>query len=268
MQSPTAVPRIPASASGVSTQRSAPNRYLRPAVARKTPPSWATSSPSTSTFGSRSISTWSASFTASTSRRSLIAEDPPELGEGVREGRERLRVGVRADEQEGRRRLGLRLRDPGPHQLERAVPDLRRLLSAQQAEALEVALVLADALVLARLLDPLLVDVERGIVRGRVRGSPVGDRLDERGPLAAAGSGDRLAGGVVNREHVVAVHPNGGNPVADRLVCERRRRGLLRERRRDRPLVVVAEEDDRRLHDSRERRALVERALGGRAVAK
>ena len=34
-----------------------------------------------------------------------------------------------------------------------------------------------------------------------------------------------------------------GHPVADRLVRERRARGLRRERRRDRPLVVVAEED-------------------------
>ena len=59
------------------------------------------------------------------------------------------------------------------------------------------------------------------------------------------------------------------------LACRTRRpcpRGppaarLLRERRRDRPLVVVAEQDERRPHDRREVDPLVERAFGGRAVA-
>ena len=72
MQSPTAVPMIPASASGVSTQRSAPNRSFRPAVTRNTPPSCPTSSPMTMTRGSRSSSTCSASLMASTSVSSRV----------------------------------------------------------------------------------------------------------------------------------------------------------------------------------------------------
>ena len=46
---PIAVPMMPASASGVSKQRSAPNSSCRPAVARNTPPNCPTSSPSTTT---------------------------------------------------------------------------------------------------------------------------------------------------------------------------------------------------------------------------
>src|SRR5688500_14233019 len=56
---------IPASASGVSITRSAPNSSYRPLVARKTPPNLPTSSPRTTTFGSRRISVLSASRTAS-----------------------------------------------------------------------------------------------------------------------------------------------------------------------------------------------------------
>src|SRR5687768_9349460 len=132
MQRPTAVPRIPASARGVSTQRSAPNRSWSPAVARKTPPSRPTSSPITITFSSRSISTWSASFTASTRRRSLT-EDPPQLREIL--GERRRRVGVRVLEHEPRIRGWLRLGlcDPGAHELERLLADLLRALLCEDA---------------------------------------------------------------------------------------------------------------------------------------
>src|SRR5438067_4130258 len=119
MQSPTAEPRIPASASGVSTQRSAPNRSRSPAVARKTPPARPTSSPITSTDGSRSSSTWNASLIASTMLSSAIAEDPPQLLEvGVERGR-RVDEGVLEEERRIRRRLRLGLGDPTAHQLER-----------------------------------------------------------------------------------------------------------------------------------------------------
>src|SRR5436853_115527 len=84
MQSPTAVPRIPASASGVSTHRSAPYLSRSPAVARKTPPARPTSSPITITFGSRPSSTWKASLIASTSVSSLT-ERLPQLGEVARD---------------------------------------------------------------------------------------------------------------------------------------------------------------------------------------
>src|SRR5712671_207896 len=61
---PMAAPTMPASASGVSMTRSGPNSSYSPAVARKTPPNFPTSSPSTTTRGSRRISTRSASLTA------------------------------------------------------------------------------------------------------------------------------------------------------------------------------------------------------------
>src|SRR5215470_3015532 len=66
MHRPTALPMIPASASGVSKQRSGPNVSRSPAVARKTPPARPTSSPSTITDESRASSTWNASLIAST----------------------------------------------------------------------------------------------------------------------------------------------------------------------------------------------------------
>src|SRR2546428_6397000 len=61
---PMAAPTMPASASGVSITRSAPNSSIRPTVARNTPPNLPTSSPRTTTRGSRRISRRSASLTA------------------------------------------------------------------------------------------------------------------------------------------------------------------------------------------------------------
>src|SRR3954468_14239631 len=55
---------IPDSASGVSMQRSGPNSFCRSSVARNTPPNRPTSSPSTTTRGSRRISTLNASLMA------------------------------------------------------------------------------------------------------------------------------------------------------------------------------------------------------------
>src|SRR3989449_6269444 len=185
MQSPTAEPRIPASASGVSTQRSGPKRSRRPAVARKTPPARPTSSPSTITSGSRSSSTWNASLIASTSVSSAI-EHPPQLGEILVEGRGRRSQRVREEQRRVRRRLGLGLGDPIAHQLQRLRPYGLRGLVREQPEPPQVRLVAAEALALLFLLDPLRVDVGRGIVRRRVRGSAVGERLDEGRSLARA----------------------------------------------------------------------------------
>src|SRR6187399_245319 len=123
MHKPTADPRIPATASGVSTQRSAPKRSRSPAVARKTPPARPTSSPSTSTFSSRSISTCRASLTASTSSSSLT-EDPPQLGEIVRERDGRVGKRVLEHEADVGGRLGLGGGDPGPHRVGRLGLDL------------------------------------------------------------------------------------------------------------------------------------------------
>src|SRR5436190_2826320 len=109
MQSPTAVPRMPASASGVSTQRSGPNLSRSPAVARKTPPARPTSSPITITFSSRASSTWKQSLIAST-RVSSLTQDPPQLGEVGLEARGRVGERMLEDECLVGRRLGLGLR--------------------------------------------------------------------------------------------------------------------------------------------------------------
>src|SRR5687768_2068792 len=179
MQRPTAEPRMPASASGVSTQRSAPKRSRRPAVARKTPPARPTSSPITMTYGSRSISTCNASFTASTSKSSPT-EDSPEIGEV---GRVRLgRIDERMLEEERQVGRGLRLGggDAGAHEIGRL--GLHLLLERVVEDALpaQVALVAAHALVRPLLLDALGIDVDGRVVGGRVRRAAVGARLDER----------------------------------------------------------------------------------------
>src|ERR671930_557573 len=152
MQRPTALPRIPASASGVSTHRSGPNRSSRPAVARKTPPARATSSPMTRTDSSRSSSTWNASLIASTIESSAIAEDPPQLLEVGAEGRRRGDVSVREKGPPVGRRLRLGLGDPAAHELLRLGAHLLRSARLQHAEPLEVRLVAADTLALPLLL--------------------------------------------------------------------------------------------------------------------
>src|SRR5688572_22643660 len=178
MQSPTAVPRIPASASGVSTQRSGPKRSSSPAVARKTPPARPTSSPITITSSSRSSSTWKQSLIASTSVSSAT-KDPSQLTQLL--GVLRQRIGVRVLEQERDigRRLGLRLGDPLPHHVGRLGADLLRHCLVEHAEPFQVALVPPDALVLLLLLDALEIDVRPRIVRRSVRGRAIGHRLDE-----------------------------------------------------------------------------------------
>src|ERR1051325_6219494 len=166
MQRPTAVPRMPASASGVSTQRFAPKRSRSPAVARKTPAARPTSSPITSTSESRSSSTCSASLTASTSVNSAT-EVLRRVDVGVPE--QQLRVG---------RRLGLGGRDAGAHQVLGLPARRGDQCVVQPTDALEEPLVLPDALARTFLLDALLVDVRAWVVRGRMRRGAVVHRLD------------------------------------------------------------------------------------------
>src|SRR5689334_1449139 len=160
MQRPTAPPRIPASASGVSTQRFSPKRSRSPAVARKTPPARPTSSPITSTRSSRASSVCSASFTASTSVSSgtfeLLLDQPRDL---------RRRVGIRVleDEPRIRRRLGLGLRDPRPHRLLGLGANARDEPVVEHPGLPQVPLEAADALALALLLDAIEVDVRARI---------------------------------------------------------------------------------------------------------
>src|SRR5262245_41839122 len=161
MQRPTALTRIPASASGVSTQRSGPKRSRSPAVARKTPPARPTSSPITITDGSRSSSTWKQSLIASTIDNSATraSEDAPQLGQiGLERGR---RVGERVVEEQRdvRLRLGLGGRDPRAHQIHALGADRRGELVGEDPRAPQVALVAADALAPALVLHALHVDI-------------------------------------------------------------------------------------------------------------
>src|SRR3954451_22818937 len=259
MHSTIAVPRMPASASGVSTQRASPKRSRRPAVARKTPPARPTSSPMTMTSSSRSSSTWKASLIASTMRSSAT----PSLPE-VRRWRR-----VRVVEDQVRIGIGLRLGggDARTHELGRLVLDRRVEFVTEDAEPAQVALVAADTLVSLLLFDALDVDVRARVVRGRVRCRAVADRFDERRAAAAARAFDCLARRLEDCEDVAAVDADPRHSVTDSLVDERLRVSLGGHRRRDRPLVVVAEEDERRLHHACEVRALVECPLTRRAVA-
>src|SRR5438552_633793 len=115
MQRPTAVPRIPASASGLSKQRSGPNRSRSPAVARKTPPARPTSSPTTITEGSRSSSTCRQSLTASTMDSS--AKRPPQLLEIRAERGGGIDERVGEQQPDVGRRLALGRRDSGAHRV-------------------------------------------------------------------------------------------------------------------------------------------------------
>src|SRR5579871_1485688 len=223
-QSPTAAPSSPASASGVSTQRCGPKRSSRPAVARKTPPARPTSSPSTITSASRSSSVWRASLTASTSRSSATTDVPGRLDVDVRE--QELRIA---------RRFGLGGGDAGAHQLLGLTARLLGALRRQHALLGQQALEAREALVRARLVDAGLVDVGARVVRGCMRRGAVVHRLDQR--RAAAGAVDRVARGLLDREHVEAVDGDAGDAVADRLVGERAGLRLRLERRRDRPAV-------------------------------
>src|SRR6478735_4155478 len=168
MHRPTAEPRMPASASGVSTQRFGPKRSRSPAVARKTPPARPTSSPSTSTSGSRSSSTCSASLTASTKVSSAIAHVTGRID--IRVCEEQLgiarRLGLGGGDARTKRGLGLGAGRFGE-------------LVAEEAQAPQEALVLAEALARSLLLDTLQVDVGAGIVGRRMRGSAIVNRLDQ-----------------------------------------------------------------------------------------
>src|SRR6185437_14770488 len=123
MHNPTAEPRSPASASGVSTQRSAPKRSRSPAVARKTPPARPTSSPMTSTESSRASSTWKASLIASTIKSSakVASENAAQFLEVARERRRRIDVRVLEDERDIGVRLRFGLGDAGAHRFQRFV---------------------------------------------------------------------------------------------------------------------------------------------------
>src|SRR4051794_33157865 len=148
MQRPTAVPRMPASASGVSTQRDTPKRSSKPAVARKTPPARPTSSPSTITSGSRASSPCSAALTASTRVSSAMAK-----------------IGGRVDVRVPEEQLGISGRlafgggDTRAQQVLGLLTHRLHSLVVEQPDAAKEGLVLADAFARARVVDTGGIDV-------------------------------------------------------------------------------------------------------------
>src|SRR5829696_4444556 len=142
MQRPTAPPRIPASASGVSKQRSGPKRSRSPAVARKTPPPRPTSSPMTITSASRSSSTWKQSLMASRTVRSAKPrpQGAAQLGQVAFERGGRVDERVLEQERRVGGRLGLGGRDPLAHHVCRLAPDRLGHLVGENPRAPQVAL--------------------------------------------------------------------------------------------------------------------------------
>src|SRR5690242_9229697 len=88
-----------ASASGMSTTRSLPNRSISPVVVLKTPPSLPTSRPRTMTRGSTSISSYSALLIASTILRwvTSVLQPVEEVGLLPAHPRRQVAVGVREE---------------------------------------------------------------------------------------------------------------------------------------------------------------------------
>src|ERR1700675_3616695 len=161
MQSPTAVRRRPASASGVSKQRSGPKRSRRPAVARKTPPARPTSSPMTITDESRSSSTWRQSLIASTMDRS--AKRPSPLVEAGAERRGRIGECIREQKRDIRRWFGLRRLDALAHRGRRLLLNRRGEIVVEDPPPPTATAEPSDALALPFLLDTLEIDVRTGI---------------------------------------------------------------------------------------------------------
>src|SRR6266568_5650626 len=242
--------------------RSAPNSCSSPCVARKTPPKRPTSSPSTTTSGSRRISTRSASFTAWITFITGIGPSRVRVARvcDPRVRRDRLaqllellpllpeRLGVDLLEQALHRRLRrVRLRlydrplDLGAHLV--AEPRVLRLV--ERPAGREVAPRPEDRVLLLPRLHQLRRPVHARVVGGGVAIHPVGDALDERRPLPRRGPRPRAPDHRVHREEIVPVHPLAPHPVGDRLLRDRLRARLPLARDADRPAVVPTEEDDR-----------------------
>src|SRR5215831_13362948 len=197
---PTQRPLIRSSASGVSSTRSDPKRSWRPAVARKTPPSTPTSSPSTITPGSSSIARPSARLMASTKVASAIVLSreftalrgigPGQVGIEVIEhgfGPARRCCQIAFD-----RRLDALMALGSKLLLIRLAPDLLANKIGPEAR---------DRLLLPMSLDFFSRTIARCIIGGRMIAEPVGDRLDEAGAFAAAGGGNGLFSGSTHRHH-------------------------------------------------------------------
>src|SRR4051794_33833072 len=211
---PAARPVKPVSAIGVSTTRRGPNLSRKPLVTLKAPPNWPTSSPMMKTSGSRSISLFIASATASRYVACPLSVGPPVVGAPL--------VGIDAllDVARVRHRVRERPAAGGDGLLPRVLPHLLGDVGVDAPAVEEHVLEQLDGV----LLGPLVVHLLRHVVGRVVLGVTVhahGHALHDRGALTGAGPRDRLADGIAHGKHVGPVDGDPGDPVRDRLDRER-----------------------------------------------
>src|SRR5918996_253322 len=270
--SPTEMPTIPDSASGVSNTRSSPNSACSLSVIRNTPPSVPTSSPKISTRSSSASARRSAPLracaivTSATGALLLAFERRHDLVALTRQVRRKL----------GERPLedlpgvpGRRFHDSGADlrgELAGVVLDLLHEGVVDGALGLQVLAEPEQGVEAPPLLDLLLGLVPAAVVGGGVWAHPVRHGLDQGRCAVRPGPLRGLAGGPVDREHVVAVDPDPREAVPLGLPVDLPG-GLPGQGDRDRPPVVLAEEDHRRLEHPGEVACLVEVSLGRGAVA-
>ena len=212
MQRPTAAPRIPASESGVSTQRSGPEPV---AQARRRPEDAAEAPDVLADHHHRVVAR------ELDVQRVVDRLDEEELARRhgrrahpctrrARRGRARAPAADRRTHARRRARgrpaaRSRRPRSPARIVASASLANRRDRRVVEQAEPPQVALEHGDAVALLLRRDAVRVDVEARVVRRRVRRRAIGDRLDERRAAARAGARDRLAHRLVDGEHVVAV---------------------------------------------------------------
>src|SRR3989442_1814616 len=269
---PMATPAMAASASGVSTTRSAPKRACSPAVARKTPPFTPTSSPRTMTAGSCASSCASARLTASTRLTSAtwFSASRRKASRCIALLLERGRQ-CRVKEIEHRVRTGCRYRkvivDRPAHLLGAFALQRFFLALVPGAAPREIVAQPRNRLELPLLAHRFGIAIARRIVGRRVIAQPVGQRLDERRPAARTRLRQRFIGCMADRDDVVAVDLPALDTGGDSFLCQRLRRTLHAAGHRDRPLVVVDDQYHRDLPHAGHVQAFVEIAAGCSTVA-
>ena len=205
------MPAISASASGVSITRSGPKRRADPAVARKTPPSLPTSSPSTTTSASSlhrarerevdRLNQRDLRHPALPPRRVALAR----CSRIERRGRGRVQVVEHAVGGCGRRvEVGLDRRSDLLVALLQQRCSSSRLVPRACARQV-IAQAQRSARCFQRRSRPRRVAIARRIVGGRVVGQAIGERFDQRRPVAGARFASARVDDLAHGDHVVAV---------------------------------------------------------------
>src|SRR6185437_3657670 len=263
---PIDIPAIMPSARGVSCTRSLPNCSCKPAVARNTPPLTPTSSPSTTTDGSRVISHACARLMASIIvtlamdwvAPCVLALLADALGRVLEEVVEH-RVSVRPRST----RIGIN----SGFDLARAFRLQRLLLRvAPGTQPGQIGACAQQRLLLPRGVQLVRAAIAAGIIRGRVIAESIRQGLDQRRAAACACFGQRFIHDVPDGNEIVAVDLYAWNPRGDGFLRQRPGRGLPFDRHRDGPSVVDDHENGWQSGSACEIDGLVERTFRGPAV--